>query len=75
MKRFIYTLILFISFIFTFALNALADSPYKITGANFDTSNSMIVLSVQDTQIDAPLENIKTVKSLKSSNESAKIKD
>ena len=62
MKRFIYTLILFISFIFTFALNALADSPYKITGANFDTSNSMIVLSVQDTQIDAPLENIKTVK-------------
>lgn len=59
MKRIFYTVILLISFLFTFALTALADEVYKITGANFDTSNSVIVLSVKDTDIPAPFENIK----------------
>ena len=59
MQRIFYTVILLISFLFTFALTALADEVYKITGANFDTSNSVIVLSVKDTDIPAPLENIK----------------
>ena len=63
MKRILYLFILCIAFIFTFALNAAnADNLYKILNANFDTSNSVIVLSAQDTQTGTIADNIKLVK-------------
>ncbi len=45
----------------TFALKANAETVYKITNANFDTSNSMVVLAIQDEQ-GAVAEDIKLVK-------------
>lgn len=50
------------TFLFAFAPNATAENVYRITEANFDTSNSVIVLSAQDTETGAIAENIKLVK-------------
>ena len=61
MKKLFFVLTLFVIFFFTFALKANAEVLYKITNANFDTSNSMVVLSVQDTQ-GAIADKIKLVK-------------
>ena len=60
MKRFFTLLVIF--FIWLFALCANADELYKINNANFDTSNSVIVLSASDTQTGHIAENIKLVK-------------
>ncbi len=62
MKNFIKIFILFIAFIFTFALKVNAVELYKITDANFDTSNSLIVISANDTQSGHITENIKLYK-------------
>ena len=62
MKKFILLLSICIIYLFTFVLNASADDLYKITDANFDTSNSVIVLSANDTQSGHIAENIKLVK-------------
>lgn len=48
MKKFINLLLLFLLMIFTFNPSAKAEDIFKITSANFDTSNSMIVISAQD---------------------------
>lgn len=53
---------LFIITLFTFVQKACAEELYKFTSANFDTSNSIIVLSGQDTPSGAALQNIKLVK-------------
>ena len=60
-KLFILLSILIIAF-FTFVQRVCAAELYKFTDANFDTSNSIIVLSGQDTQTGNILENIKLVK-------------
>ena len=58
-KIFIFLILCFL----TFALKANAEVLHKITGANFDTSNSMIVISANDTsQEELIAENIKLVK-------------
>ncbi len=51
MKRFFKFLIIFVLFLITFAPLAIADGVYnyKITSANFDVSNSVIVLTSPDT--------------------------
>ena len=51
MKKFINLLIIFVLFIITFAPLAFADGVFnfKITSANFDVSNSVIVLTSPDT--------------------------
>ena len=60
MKRFFTLLVL--CFLWLFALCANAEELYKINNANFDTSNSIIVLSASDTQAGHIAENIKLVK-------------
>ena len=59
-------LLILFSFLFiyllTFVQNAFAGELYKFSSANFDTSNSLIVLSAQDTQGSSVLSNIKLVK-------------
>ena len=62
MKKLFLILILLISFIFAFALKTNAQDLYRFTGANFDTSNSVIVLSAQDTNGNYLNQNIKLVK-------------
>jgi len=47
----------------TFTSNLKAEGLFKITNANFDTSNSIIVISANDTDVSNPVaENIKLVK-------------
>lgn len=60
MKRLFLIFSLFMCLL-TFALKANAETVYKITNANFDTSNSMVVLAIQDEQ-GAVAEDIKLVK-------------
>ena len=60
MKRLFLIFSLFMCLL-TFALKANAETVYKITNANFDTSNSMVVLAIQDGQ-GAVAEDIKLVK-------------
>ena len=62
MKKLFTLFILVITFCISFALKVNAENLYKITGANFDTSNSMIVLSANDTSEGHIAENIKLVK-------------
>ena len=62
MKKLFLILILLISFIFAFALKTNAQDLYRFTSANFDTSNSVIVLSAQDTNGNYLNQNIKLVK-------------
>ena len=62
MKKILLTFTFLLLFIFTFVQKVSAEQLYKLTSANFDTSNSVIVLSGQDTQGGAILNNIKLVK-------------
>ena len=62
MRNLFLLLILLISFVFAFAPKTYADDLYKFTNANFDTSNSIIVLSAQDTAENFLNQNIKLVK-------------
>lgn len=62
MRKLFLLFILLISFIFAFAPKTYADELYKFTNANFDTSNSIIVLSAQDTSENFLNQNIKLVK-------------
>lgn len=62
MKKIFILFILCITMLFTFVQKACAEQLYKFTAANFDTSNSIIVLSGQDTPSGAVLPNIKLVK-------------
>ena len=60
MKKFFIFIIFILSFFFT--QNAFAEDVFKITGANFDVSNSMIVLNAQDETETPILSNVKLVK-------------
>lgn len=62
MKKILLFITLFILTFFTFVQRACAEQLYKFTAANFDTSNSIIVLSGQDTPSGAVMQNIKLVK-------------
>ncbi len=60
MKKILITLI--ILFISIFTHSVFAQDIFKITGANFDTSNSMIVLNIPDESSKPVLDEIKVVK-------------
>ena len=62
MKKFFILLAICFITIFTFIEQACAGQLYKFTDANFDTSNSIIVLSGQDTVSGNVPDNIKLVK-------------
>ena len=62
MKKLFITLTFLLLFLCTFVQKACSEVLYKFTSANFDTSNSVIVLSAQDTPGSAVLSNIKLVK-------------
>ena len=62
MKKFFILFSIIVITLFTFVRQACANELYKFTDANFDTSNSMIVLSGQDTPSGNVLQNIKLVK-------------
>jgi len=62
MKRLFILFIVFFITLFTFVQKTCADELYKFTSANFDTSNSVIVLSAQDTPEGSVLQNLKLVK-------------
>lgn len=49
-------------FLLTFVQKVSAEELFKFSSANFDTSNSLIILSAQDTQGSSVLSNIKLVK-------------
>lgn len=61
MKKFFNLLILFLLMFFTFNPSVNAETVFKINSANFDTSNSMIVLSAQDTPEEHILDSVKIV--------------
>ena len=61
-KIFILLLSIIVIALFTFVQQACAAQVYKFTDANFDTSNSIIVLSAQDTETGNVLQEIKPVK-------------
>ena len=62
MKKLLILLSFLFIYLLTFVQNAFAGELYKFSSANFDTSNSLIVLSAQDTQGSSVLSNIKLVK-------------
>ena len=63
MKKLFLLLTLCITFLLSFTLGVNAEELFKINNANFDTSNSMIVISANDTDVNTPIaENIKLVK-------------
>ena len=62
MKKLIILFIFLFTVIFTFIPKGYAEELYKFTAANFDTSNSIIVLSGKDTASGSVLDNIKLVK-------------
>ena len=62
MKKFFTLLFIFLIAIFTFVQPVCAEQLYKFTDANFDTSNSIFVLSGQDTVSGNVLQNVKFVK-------------
>lgn len=62
MKKILLFITLFIITFFTFVQRTCAEQLYKFTAANFDTSNSIIVLSGQDTPSGGVMQNIKLVK-------------
>ena len=62
MKKLLILLSFLFIYLITFVQSACAGDLYKFSSANFDTSNSLIVLSAQDTQGASVLSNIKLVK-------------
>ena len=60
MKKIFLTFIILLVSIFT--QNVFARDIFKITGANFDTSNSMIVLNIPDESTEPVLDEIKVVR-------------
>ncbi len=62
MKKLFITLTFLLLLLCTFVPKACCSELYKFTSANFDTSNSVIVLSAQDTPGSAVLSSIKLVK-------------
>lgn len=62
MKKIFILFTLFIITIFTFVQKTCAEELYKFTSANFDTSNSLIVLTGQDTLSGSVLQNVKLIK-------------
>ena len=62
MKKLLILLSFLFIYLITFVQSACAGDLYKFSSANFDTSNSLIVLSAQDTQGSSVLSNIKLVK-------------
>ncbi len=63
MKKLIKFIIICIMFIISFALKGNAEDIFKITNANFDTSNSLFVISANDTSVENPITNgIKLIK-------------
>ena len=62
MKKIFILLSIIVICLFTFVRQACAAELYRFTDANFDTSNSIIVLSGQDTQSGSVLPEIKLVK-------------
>ena len=49
MKKFALLIIIFLSFILNFLLQANCEEVFKITSANFDTASSVIVINAKDT--------------------------
>ncbi len=62
MKKFFILLSIFVIVLFTFVQKACSEELYKFNDANFDTSNSIIVLSGQDTDSGNVMPEIKLVK-------------
>lgn len=62
MKKFFNYILLFLFIVLTFAQSVFADNIYKITSLNFDTSNSIILLTTQETVPDPIMNSIKAVK-------------
>ncbi len=60
MRKFILTIFLF--FITLFTQTALAEDVFKITAANFDTSNSLIVLNMPDESAMPVLDSVKLIR-------------
>ncbi len=62
MKKISTIIFLLLIVIFSFVPKSFAENIFKITSANFDTSNSMIVLTAQDT-VEAPImQDVKIIK-------------
>lgn len=61
MKKLFILLLFFIVTFSTFCSNAFAEDIFKITSANFDTSNSVIVISAQDNTETQIMPDVKTV--------------
>ena len=61
MRKFLLVLLFIISTFFTFYSKAMAEDIFKITSANFDTSNSIMVISAQDTLNEQILPELKIV--------------
>lgn len=62
MKKIFIITVLFLSALLSFVPRVFAEEIYKITSANFDTSNSMIVLTAQDSAGKPIMEKVKIVK-------------
>ena len=62
MKKIFTIISLFLIAILSFVPRAFAENLFKITSANFDTSNSMIVLTAQDTSGAAIMQDVKIIK-------------
>lgn len=62
MKKLFIIFTLFLITLFTFVQKTCAEEMYKFTSANIDTSNSMIVLTAQDTETGSVLPEVKLVK-------------
>lgn len=61
MKKIFKYLLIFLFIIFTFTLKANAEEIFKITSANFDTSNAMIMLSAKEGNAGTIMESVKLV--------------
>lgn len=63
MKKFIVFLTLFVAIVLNFFPKALCEEVFKITSANFDTANSVVVLTAKDTiSTDNIMKDIKLIK-------------
>ncbi len=62
MKKFFIFILIFLIAMISFAPRTLANELFKITSANFDTSNSMIILTAQDTPGNGIAKELKLVK-------------
>lgn len=61
MKKIFKYLLIFLFIIFTFTLKANAEEIFRITSANFDTSNAMIMLSAKEGNAGTIMESVKLV--------------